>query len=51
MAQGIHTEASFEALVEAHLVNHGGYDAVSPTGYDRELALMPDLLAGFIQTI
>lgn len=46
---GVHTEKTFEALIEAHLVEHGGYDAASPAGYDPERAIIPAILTGFVQ--
>jgi hypothetical protein len=30
MAQGVHTEETFKALIAAHLVDHGGYESGSP---------------------
>ena len=49
MAKGIHTEETFEALIEAHLLEHGGYEAASPEVYDRDMALMPETVLAFIQ--
>ena len=49
MAQGIHTEETFEALIEAHLVEHGGFDTAPPTVYDRERAVIPDILVDFVK--
>lgn len=49
MALGIHTEEAFEALIEAHLVEHGGYEAGDPTTYDRERAIIPHLVVEFVQ--
>ena len=48
MAKGIHTEETLEALIEAHLLENG-YISASPKDYDRELALIPQTLIGFIQ--
>ena len=47
--KGIHTEEKFEALIEAHLVEHGGYDTASPSSYDRERAVIPDIVTAFVQ--
>ena len=49
MAKGIHTEETFEALIEGHLVEHGGYESGSPDAYDRERALLPDTVLAFVQ--
>ena len=47
--KGIHTEATFEALIEAHLLEHGGYERGDPAAYDRDRALIPDLVVAFIE--
>ena len=49
MAKGIHTEETFEALIEAHLLEHGGYEAASPEAYDRDMALLSETVLAFIQ--
>ena len=49
MAKGIHTEETFEALIEAHLLEYGGYEAGSPDAYDRDMALLPETILAFIQ--
>ena len=49
MAQGIHTEETFEALIEAHLVDHGGYESGSPDAYDRDRALLTDTVIAFVR--
>ena len=49
MANGIHTEETFEALIEAHLVEHGGYESGAPDTYDRDLALLTDTVLAFVQ--
>ncbi|MEQ8982496.1 MAG: type I restriction endonuclease [Deltaproteobacteria bacterium] len=49
MALGIHTEHTFEAEIEAHLLAHG-YEPLSPNTYDRTLALFPQLLIDFVRT-
>lgn len=49
MAKGIHTEETFEALIEAHLVEHGGYESASPVAYDRDRALLPTITLAFLQ--
>ena len=43
-----HTEAAFEAVIEAHLLAHG-YTSIS-SGYDRERALFPNVVISFIKT-
>ncbi len=49
MAKGIHTEETFEAFIEAHLVDHAGYERAAPTTYDRALALLPEITFAFLQ--
>ncbi|MEM9405159.1 MAG: type I restriction endonuclease [Acidobacteriota bacterium] len=49
MAKGTHTEETFEAFIEAHLLEHGGYKAASPDDYDRESALLPAEALGYIE--
>lgn len=40
------SEAAFEALIEKHLIEHGGYVPGDPKDFDPDLALIPaDLLA------
>ena len=38
MAKGIHTEETFEALIEAHLLEHGGLedDRAGPCGHEDQ---------------
>ena len=45
----MHTELPFEALIETHLLEHGGYEAGDSATYDRKRALLPDTLLAFIQ--
>ncbi len=49
MAPGIHSEGTFEAEIEAHLLAHG-YERTSPTDFDREKALYPDLVVDFVKS-
>ena len=49
MALGIHTEQTFEAEIEAHLLAHG-YKSANPTEFDRDNALFPQLVIDFVQT-
>jgi type I restriction enzyme R subunit len=44
-----HTEAAFEAYIEQHLLEHGGYRTASPDDYDRKRALLPNELFSFIE--
>ncbi len=44
----IHTEAAFEDALEAALLQQG-WASGSPSGYDRERALVPADLVGFVQ--
>ena len=43
-----HTEANFESVIEAHLLNHG-YTNLSPKKFDCDRALFPEVAIGFIQ--
>jgi type I restriction enzyme, R subunit len=43
-----HTEAAFETVIEAHLLDHG-YSALSREGYDRDRAIFPETVLGFIR--
>lgn len=43
-----HSEAAFETVIEHHLLGHG-YVAVSRDGFDRERAVFPAVVLGFIQ--
>jgi len=47
--KGIHTEETFEALIESHLLTHGGYVSAAPATYDRDRALLPDAVLAFVQ--
>jgi type I restriction enzyme R subunit len=42
------TEAAFETVAEAHLLA-GGYVPVEPDGFDRERAIFPQTVLGFIR--
>lgn len=44
-----HDEASFETVIEAHLLAHG-YESVAKTAYDLDRALFPDITLAFIRT-
>lgn len=50
MAKGIHTEDTFEAAVEAALIESGGYVKGASENYDAALALNPTTLFTFLQT-
>lgn len=41
-------EAAFETVIEAHLLANG-YTPVSRDGFDRERAIFPDVVLGFIR--
>ena len=43
-----YSEASFEAVIEAHLLTNG-YVAVDRKGFDREQAIFPDVVLTFIR--
>ena len=49
MATGVHTEETFEALIEAYLLAHGGYEGQQPDAYDAVMALLPRTVLAFIQ--
>jgi len=44
-----HTEEAFEALIEEHLLSHGGYVRGDKAGYRQELALIPGDLFSYIE--
>lgn len=44
----LHTEASFESVIETHLLAHG-YESVAKTSYDLDRALFPDIVLAFIR--
>ena len=48
MAQGIHTEQTFESEIEAHLLAHG-YASASSNDFDREKALFTQQVIDFVQ--
>lgn len=48
MGQGIHTEQTFEAEIEAHLLAHG-YESASSSDFDRDKALFPRHVIDFIR--
>ena len=43
-----HSEAAFETVIETHLLA-SGYTSVAPEGFDRERAIFPDTVLGFIR--
>ncbi len=45
---GRHSEAAFETVIEAHLLQNG-YEAVSREGFDRERAMFPETVLAFIR--
>ena len=48
MSQGRHSEAAFETVIEAHLLQNG-YISVASDGFDRERAIFPDTVLAFIR--
>jgi type I restriction enzyme R subunit len=48
MSGARHTEAAFEAVIEAHLLG-SGYVPIAPEGFDREQAIFPDTVLAFIR--
>lgn len=49
MAQGIHTEQTFEEAIEAALLENGGYHKGSSTYYDADLGLFPNYITNFLK--
>jgi hypothetical protein len=43
-----HSEAAFETVIEAHLLQNG-YGAIDRDGFDRERAIFPDETLAFIR--
>src|SRR5438132_7846906 len=50
MTARMHTERALEDLIEAHLIEQGGWHKGNPTDFDAELALTRSDLFAFIQT-
>lgn len=50
MAKGIHTEDTFEAAIEAALLDSGGYTKGDSNAFDATLALDPETLFTFLQS-
>ena len=48
MSQGRHSEAAFETVIEAHLLENG-YVPFAPEGFDRERAIFPETVLAFIR--
>ncbi len=48
MSQGRHSEAAFETVIEAHLLQNG-YTPVAREGFDRERAIFPETVLDFIR--
>ena len=48
MSQGRHSEAAFETVIEAHLLENG-YVPVARDGFDRERAIFPKTVLAFIR--
>jgi len=48
MAQGIHTEHTFEAEIEAYLLTHS-YESASSKNFDRDKALFPQVVIDFVR--
>ena len=47
MSQGRHSEAAFETVIEAHLLENG-YVPIDREGFDRERAIFPETVLAFI---
>lgn len=48
MSSGRRSEAAFEAVIEAHLLQNG-YTPVAREGFDRERAIFPETVLAFIR--
>ena len=48
MSKSRHSEAAFEKVIEAHLLANG-YVSIDCDGFDRERAIFPDIVLGFIR--
>ena len=48
MSDGRHSEAAFETVIEAHLLANG-YTRIESEGFDRERAIFPETVLGFIR--
>ena len=48
MSQGRHSEAAFETVIEAHLLENG-YVPIDREGFDRERAIFPETVLAFIR--
>src|SRR6185312_887307 len=46
----IHTEETFEAAIEQHLLTHGGYEKGNPDTFDRNRALDASTVLRFVQS-
>jgi type I restriction enzyme R subunit len=50
MAKGIHTELTFEAAIEASLLDFGGYSKGLSIDFDAQLGLFPSYITDFLKT-
>jgi type I restriction enzyme R subunit len=48
MTTSRHSEAAFETVIETHLLANG-YTPVAGGGFDRERAIVPEIVLGFIR--
>ena len=48
MSQGRHSEAAFETVIEAHLLENG-YMPITGEGFDRDRAIFPETVLAFIR--
>jgi len=48
VSSGRHSEAAFETVIEAHLLQNG-YVPVAREGFDRERAIFPETVLAFIR--
>jgi len=49
MAQGIHTELTFEEAIESSLLENGGYISGNPRDFDEKLGIFPSHVIDFVK--
>ena len=49
MTPGIYDEHAFEDAIEAYLLQHGGYESIPSSNFDRERAIFPEVLISFVK--
>ncbi|MBX0296994.1 type I restriction endonuclease subunit R [Haloarcula nitratireducens] len=49
MSPGIYDEHAFEDAIEAHLLQHGGYEQLPAEEFDAERGIFPDVVVSFVK--